>query len=51
MPKKKKLNVQDIGRKGGKTTLKKHGKDHYKKIARARWAKQKAAQEESKEKK
>ena len=31
-----------IGVKGGKATLKKHGKEHYKKMAEKRWANQPA---------
>ena len=29
------------GKLGGKATLKKHGKDHFRNIAKKRWAKQK----------
>jgi hypothetical protein len=38
-----KNTIQDymstIGKKGGKSTKKKYGKDHYRKIANKRWAK------------
>lgn len=32
-----------IARQGGKSTLKKHGKEHYKKMAEIRWANQRAS--------
>jgi len=39
--KKKKLTASDLAKKGGKATLKKHGKDHFSKIAKKRWADEK----------
>jgi len=30
----------ELGRKGGKATLKKYGKDHYKKMLEKRWNKE-----------
>lgn len=38
----KKLTVEVTGQKGGKTTLKKHGKAHFKAMAKKRWAKTKS---------
>lgn len=37
MKKKKPMSVTDVARKGGKATLKKLGKEHYRKIALKRW--------------
>lgn len=37
MTKKKPVSVSDVAKKGGEATLKKHGKEHYQKIARKRW--------------
>ena len=44
MTKKKefKMTAADLAQKGGKATLKKHGKDHFSKIAKKRWAKERA---------
>ena len=36
------MTVSDFAKKGGKATLKKHGKDHFKEIAKKRWAKEKS---------
>lgn len=35
----KELTVKEIARKGGQATLKKYGKDYYKKIVAKRWNK------------
>lgn len=37
-----KNTMQKIASSGGKATLKKHGKDHFSKIAKKRWAKERA---------
>ncbi len=37
-----------LGRSGGKATLKKHGKGHFKRIIRKRWDKVKAEKEKAK---
>lgn len=34
---------QAVGRKGGKTTLKKHGKKHYQEMGKKRWSKKNAS--------
>lgn len=38
---KKKPTIEEISRKGGKTTLKKYGSAHFKKLAAKRWDKEK----------
>jgi hypothetical protein len=35
------LTASDLAKKGGKATLKKHGKSHFSAIAKKRWAKEK----------
>jgi hypothetical protein len=46
MKKKNELSsiAKKMAKKGGATTLKKHGKKHYKAMAKARWAKSKITQ-------
>lgn len=36
------MSVSDFAKKGGKATLKKHGKGHFAAIAKKRWAKEKS---------
>ena len=37
MPMKKNMSASELGRRGGKATVKKYGKAHFRKISRAYW--------------
>jgi hypothetical protein len=39
MKKKKSMSLSDVAMKGGNATLKKHGREHYQRIAAMRWEK------------
>ena len=39
-PARKKLTVEEISKMGGKATLKKYGKKHYRAISQKRWGKE-----------
>ena len=39
------MDITEVAKKGGDTTLKKYGSDHFKKLAEKRWKKVKSAQQ------
>lgn len=41
----KELTLKEMSSRGGKTTFKKHGKEHFSKASKKRWAKYKAKKE------